>query len=112
VSVVTWRWSYWILLIIAGATWPFLLLMPETYGPVILKLKAQALRKDTGDDRFVAPSELHTMDLRELVVVVLTRPVRMFFTEAIVTTSCLYLSVVYGIFYSEYPRSFIPSIAY
>ncbi|KAK3678751.1 hypothetical protein LTR78_001204 [Recurvomyces mirabilis] len=99
VSVVSWRWSYWVLLIIAGATWPFLLFMPETYGPVILERKAKKLRKETGDESIVAPSELQTRDFHELVVVVLMRPIRMFCTEAIVLTTCLYLSVIYGIFY-------------
>ncbi|KAK0365184.1 hypothetical protein LTR91_023708 [Friedmanniomyces endolithicus] len=99
VSVVSWRWSYWCLLIISGATWPFFLFMPETYGPIVLKREAQRLRKKTGDQNILAPIELEAFDLRNLLVVVLTRPIRMFFTEAIVLTSCLYLSVIYGIFY-------------
>lgn len=101
VAPVSWRWAYWISLIIAGATWPLLLGMPETYGPIVLKHKAQGLRKKTRDDKFVAPVELQKQDIRELVVVVLTRPIRMFLFEAIVTTACLYLSVVYAIFYSK-----------
>lgn len=101
VSLVSWRWSYWVLLIISGATWPFLLLMPETYGPIVLRRKARALREETGDENIVAPIELRAFDMRNLLVVVLTRPIRMFFTEAIVLTSCLYLSVIYGIFYSK-----------
>lgn len=101
VSTVSWRWSYWVLLIISGTTWPFLLCMPETYAPVILQRKAKRLRKETGKTNILAANELRTIDLRELVVVVLMRPVRMFCTEAIVLTSCLYLSLVYGIFYSQ-----------
>ncbi|KAK3072978.1 hypothetical protein LTR53_005838 [Teratosphaeriaceae sp. CCFEE 6253] len=99
VSVVDWRWSYWVLLIVSGCTWPFLIFMPETYGPIVLEHKAKALRKQTGNSDLLAPTELQKFDLRNLLVVVLTRPVRMFFTEAIVLTSCLYLSVIYGIFY-------------
>lgn len=75
--------------------------MPETYGPIVLKRKARYLREKQGDANVVAPVELQNQDLRELVVVVLTRPIRMFLFEAIVTTTCLYLSVVYAIFYSE-----------
>ena len=101
VAPVSWRWAYWVGLIIAGATWPLLLLMPETFGPVILKKKAAKLRKETGDENIVAPAELKKQDLRELITVVLTRPIRMFLFEAIVMTTCLYLSVVYGIFYSK-----------
>ncbi|RMY27843.1 hypothetical protein D0866_09855 [Hortaea werneckii] len=100
VAPVSWRWAYWVSLIVAGATWPFLVLMPETYGPIVLKRKARYLREKQGDANVVAPVELQKQDLRELVVVVLTRPIRMFLFEAIVTTTCLYLSVVYAIFYS------------
>ncbi|RMY22226.1 hypothetical protein D0867_02854 [Hortaea werneckii] len=100
VAPVSWRWAYWVSLIVAGATWPFLVLMPETYGPIVLKRKARYLREKQGDANVVAPVELQKQDLRELVVVVLTRPIRMFLFEAIVTTTCLYLSVVYAIFYN------------
>ena len=99
---VSWQWVYWIELIVAGATWPFLLLMPETYGPVILKRKAKKMRKETGNPNIVAPSELEKRDPWELVAVVLTRPIRMFLFEAIVLCVCLYLSLAYGIFYSMF----------
>ncbi|TKA36791.1 hypothetical protein B0A54_11662 [Friedmanniomyces endolithicus] len=96
VSVISWRWSYWCLLIISGATWPFFLFMPETYGPIVLKREARRQRKKTGNPNILAPIELEAFDLRNLLVVVLTRPIRMFFTEAIVLTSCLYLSAKKG----------------
>ena len=74
-------YRYWVGLIIAGVTWPFLLLLPETYAPIILKREAKRLRKETGNSNIFAPAELQKQDLRELVVVVLTRPVRMFLFE-------------------------------
>ena len=96
-----WRWVFWIELMVAGITWPFLLFMPETYGPVILRQKAKRLRKETGNPNIVAPSDLEKQDLWDLVTVVLTRPIRMFLFEAIVLCVCLYLSLAYGIFYSR-----------
>jgi MFS family permease len=99
---VSWQWVYWIELIVAGATWPFLLCMPETYGPVILKRKAKKMRKESGNSNIAAPSEVQKQDLWEVVSVVLTRPVRMFLFEAIVLCTCLYLSLAYGIFYSTF----------
>jgi len=99
IAVVSWRWVYWLQLIIAGATWPVLLMMPETYAPIVLKAKAQKLRKEGKKDAF-APTELEKRDLHELFVVVLTRPVRMFLFEGIVLCSCLYTALVYAIFYS------------
>lgn len=121
-ATVSWRWVFWVELIFAGVTWPFLLAMPETFGPVLLRRKAAKLRKETGDQSIVAPAELEKQDLWELCSVVLTRPIRMFLFEAIVLCSCLYLSLAYGIFYSGYsaplalsasltrPNSLLPSI--
>lgn len=100
VGVVSWRWAYWVMLILAGVTWPALLLMPETYGPVVLQKKAQKLRKQ-GHEHALAPIELERRDFYQLAVVVLTRPVRMFFFEALVLFSCLYTALIYAIFYSK-----------
>lgn len=99
VSVVSWRWAYWIMLILAGVTWPPLLLMPETYGPVVLKRKAQAMRKQGRN--ILAPIELDPPDFYQMIVVILTRPVRMFLFESIVLFSCLYTALIYAIFYSK-----------
>ncbi len=99
---VSWQWVYWIELIVAGATWPFLLCMPETYGPVILKRKAKKMRKESGNPNIAGPSEVEKQDLWEVVSVVLTRPVRMFLFEAIVSCVCLYLSLAYGVLYSKF----------
>jgi MFS family permease len=102
VATVSWRWTYWCGLILAGATFPFVLCLPETYGPTILKKKAKRLRKDTGNSNIRAAIELDNQSWREFFTVVLTRPLRMFFYEWIVLFSCLYLSVAYAIFYSMF----------
>ncbi|KAF2218256.1 major facilitator superfamily domain-containing protein [Elsinoe ampelina] len=94
-----WRWVYWLALIFAGASWPLLLFSPETYGPVILKRRAAALRARTGDERIVAPMDLEPRTVANLLTVVLTRPVRMFIFEALVLCSCLYLAFAYAVFY-------------
>jgi multidrug resistance protein len=101
IGVVSWRWAYWLMLILAGVTWPPLLLMPETYGPVVLKKKAQAMRKQ--GQTILAPIELDPPDVYQMVVVILTRPVRMFLFESIVLFSCLYTALIYAIFYSRFP---------
>jgi hypothetical protein len=89
------------MLILAAVTWPALILLPETYGPVVLQRKAQKLRKQ-GNQDVLAPIELERRDFYQLAVVVLTRPVRMFFFEALVLFSCLYTALIYAIFYSKF----------
>jgi multidrug resistance protein len=96
---ISWRWSFWVGLILAGATWVPLALCPETYGPVILQKRAARLRAETGDQRIKAPMDLEPSSVREIATVVLTRPLRMLVFEPIVSAVCLYLSVAYAIFF-------------
>ncbi|KAL8841268.1 MAG: hypothetical protein Q9176_003361 [Flavoplaca citrina] len=108
-SVLTWRWTFWAGLIIAGASLMFLLFMPETYGPAILKRKAQRMRRETGNPNIFAPIELEKKGARQMITITLTRPIRMILFEAIVLFSCLYLSIAYAIFYlffEAYPLVF------
>lgn len=52
------RWTFWTLLIWAGLQWVFIvLLVPETYAPVLLRREATELRKGSGDTRWHAPIE-------------------------------------------------------
>ncbi|KAL1650867.1 hypothetical protein SLS58_000986 [Diplodia intermedia] len=101
-AVISWRWAFWLGLIIAGAAWVPLLATPETYAPVILERRAKRLRKESSggeDDNVFAPMELEPRDWRHVATVVLTRPIRMMLFEWIVLFSCLYLAFVYAVFY-------------
>ncbi|KFY04313.1 hypothetical protein V491_09390 [Pseudogymnoascus sp. VKM F-3775] len=50
-----WRWTEWVTLIISsGAFLIALLLLPETYLPILLDWKAKHLRRVTGDSRYVS----------------------------------------------------------
>ena len=101
VSVVTWRWCFWIGLVLAGVTWILFIFQSETYGPVILLKRARRLRKED-PDRYAnlkAPLEIEEKSATYIVRVVLYRPIKMFISEAIVLSTCLYTGFVYGIFY-------------
>jgi len=56
-------------------------MVPETYGPIILKKRAQRIRRETKDEKVAAEIDMKKADLRHVVSVVLTRPIRMFFFE-------------------------------
>ncbi|KAF1939909.1 MFS general substrate transporter [Clathrospora elynae] len=109
VAVVSWSWAFWVGAILAGVTWPLFYFFSETYGPTILKHRAQRLRKETGDEHIIAPLELEKTDLNHIVTVILTRPLRMICFEPLVLFTCLYLSYAYAIFYiflQSYPIIF------
>ena len=83
-----WRWPTWFQLIFCCASWIPLVFLPETYAPTILLRRAKKIRKDAPGSNVMAPIELEKSGIRELVVVVLARPMRMLFTEWIVLFSC------------------------
>ena len=100
VSHLGWRWTEYI-----EAIWVFtifsigLFALPELYGPVLLKKKAIRLRKTTGNEAYWHPHEQVKLDFRSIVTKQISRPLRMLFTEPMVTCITLYASFVYGILY-------------
>ncbi|CAG7977620.1 unnamed protein product [Penicillium nalgiovense] len=99
VAVVSWRWCFWIGLILSGATLPLIIFMPETYAPVILKRRAHKLRKDTGNSSIVSPLDVQSRNMREMLLITISRPFRMIIHEYIVSLTSLYLALAYAIFY-------------
>ncbi|KAK8086231.1 hypothetical protein PG994_001205, partial [Apiospora phragmitis] len=73
--------------------------------------RAAALRKRDPEANadVCSAAELEARDLKQLLTVVLTRPLRMILTELIVSSVCAYLALVYAIFYMSFqafPRIF------
>lgn len=85
-------------LVIAGVSLILLSFLPETYGPTILKTRAQKIRKGTGNPNIFAPIELEKKGMYQMMTVTLMRPLRMIAFEAIVLFTCAYLSLAYVIF--------------
>lgn len=48
--------------------------VPETYAPVILKRRAQRLRKETGDQNIATEQELFKVSLSAMLIDTLIRP--------------------------------------
>ncbi|RWA08422.1 hypothetical protein EKO27_g6694 [Xylaria grammica] len=101
-TTIGWRWTFWVALIYAGVTLIVVVILPETYAPVILSRRAQKVRKTNPDSQIYAPSELEERNIRLVVTRVLTRPIRMILTEPIVSATCAYLALLYAIFYISF----------
>ncbi|KAI1128231.1 major facilitator superfamily transporter [Nemania abortiva] len=102
-TTIGWRWTFWVALIYGSSTlFPVLFFLPETYAPVLLTRRAQKLRKADPTVRVYAAFELEEKELKQVVTKVLTRPIRMISTESIVTATCIYLALVYAIFYISF----------
>lgn len=92
----SWRWTEWITLIWSGVVLSLVvLLLPETYAPVLLKWKAAHLREMTGDVRFRAEVELRETTLARRLLQAVYRPFLMFAQEPIIDLITLYLTVIY-----------------
>jgi MFS family permease len=95
-----WRWTEYIEAICASTVFGLCLVaLPETYHPVLLKRKAQMLRKQTGNEKYYHPHEHLKLDARSMVTKHFSRPMLMLFTEPMVTCLALYASFVYALFY-------------
>ncbi|KAL2755339.1 hypothetical protein ACRALDRAFT_1033541 [Sodiomyces alcalophilus JCM 7366] len=95
-----WRWTYWIQLILAGATWIVITFtVPETYAPTILARRARRLRKETGDTTHATETDLDLRPLSSRLAIFLVRPFQLLFRELIVLLISLYMSVLYGLLY-------------
>lgn len=84
---------------LAGISLISLIFLSETYGPVLLARRAQKLRKSSGNDQIFARIELEKKGVKQMATVTLTRPLRMLCFEPLVSATCLYLSLIYGIFF-------------
>ncbi|KAG6007487.1 hypothetical protein E4U21_005955 [Claviceps maximensis] len=99
VTFIGWRWTFWVGLIFGGFTLCLVLWLPETFGPILLARRAQRMRKKQPGLRVVAPRELEESNMSQLLTVVITRPIRMFVSELIITATCAYLALVFAIFF-------------
>lgn len=69
------------------------------YAPVLLKWKAQRLRKETGNQALYHPHERMKLDMKTIVTKHFSRPILMLLTEPMVTAIALYASFVYGLLF-------------
>lgn len=100
-SLVSWRWTEWITIIISGLILIIaLLFQPETFTPILLKWKAKHLRDLTGDDRYVAEVEIKAASFGRRLLTALYRPFLIITKEPIVVLFTLYLTVVYIILFT------------
>jgi DHA1 family multidrug resistance protein-like MFS transporter len=97
-----WRWTFWFMCIISGAS---LLVMtfflPETYGKTILLRKAKRLRALTGNQNITTEDEIENAHLsfKELAIETLWRPIKISIVEPVVLLINIYLALVYSVMY-------------
>ncbi|KAA1477951.1 MFS polyamine transporter [Dentipellis sp. KUC8613] len=100
-SKASWRWVFWVMFIFAGVcSMLVVVLLPETYAPVILKKKAIARRKAENNPELYAEIERQGWSFHELLHRTVFRPFIMLLLEPILLFVTIYLSIVYGVIYA------------
>ncbi|GLA08807.1 hypothetical protein AnigIFM60653_010604 [Aspergillus niger] len=109
-STLDWRWNMWVVIIVGlGASLLCAFVYPETYAPVILRKKGQALRRKTGNLDIKTAADKEGISLQEIARAYLIRPFWLFTTQPILALLTLYQSFIYGVlflFYQTYPVVF------
>ena len=104
----TWRWTFYVLLWMAGVTELLLITLPETLPMIALRNKAQSSRRTPGNENVKAPVEASDRSLGSIFKVALTRPWRLLI-DPISFFVAIYYAVVYTLLYmlfSIYPIVF------
>lgn len=90
----SWRWNFWVVLILSAACYlAMAVFLPETYPPKLLLNKTRGM---PGNE------ELRPTPVQELLYITLTRPWLMLFTEPILFLLSLYMAFIYGILYLDF----------
>lgn len=97
-----WTWTIWELMWLSGfALVLFFFFLPETSSANILYRRTRRLRKITGNDKLICEPELQGEQLtgKDIVMMVLIRPITLNFTEPMVFLLNLYIALIYGLLY-------------
>lgn len=102
---VGWRWVQGICCILIGVVWIMgILLVPETYGPVLLQNAAKRLSRKTGKVHVsVLEKDNDVVEFSGVFGKTLKRPWVLLFFEPIVLIASIYMAVLYGTLYMFLP---------
>ncbi|KAE9368868.1 MFS general substrate transporter [Stipitochalara longipes BDJ] len=97
----SWNWTFYFMLLWTGlgliAT---LLFVPETYLPVILRHRAEKLRKEKGDERYHVGHDISPRSSAlKMVMWSFLRPLQMLVLEPMCLNLCLHSAMLLGILY-------------
>ena len=77
-----WRWTNWVVMLLAGVAFFLIFTIKETYAPAILRKRAAQRRRETGDERWFSRYD-EKLEFLPLLKVNLSRPFIMMATEPI-----------------------------
>ena len=97
-----WRWTFYVLIIWSVVVLGLLgAVVPETYHPLLLRGKAERLRRETGDGRWEGPGEggMGEKSVLRTVGVATRRPFEMLVFDPMCLSLCVLSALLLGIVY-------------
>ncbi|KAI5287872.1 hypothetical protein KEM54_005660 [Ascosphaera aggregata] len=95
----SWRWIWYVQIIYNAGILPiFWVLLCETRADIILKRRAEKIRKET-ERKVYTRAELENTSLNEIFTLSVKRPTVMLFTEPVVSFFTLWISFAWGILF-------------
>ena len=76
-----------------------IVLVPETFPPVLLRRKAEQLRKSSGNDQWKAPVEIEGRSVANAILWSLIRPFQLLIFEPMCLNLCLFSAILLGVLY-------------
>ncbi|GAA5988009.1 hypothetical protein JCM10908_002028 [Rhodotorula pacifica] len=99
-SYLGWRWTEYLVVILTSFVGSIsVIVVPETFAPVILTRKAKDLRFRTKRWALHSKHEENDFSLKHFLEKTVTRPISLLFGEPMCTAICVYNSFTYGILY-------------
>lgn len=99
-ETIGWRWILWVNMIFAGVVTAFCFTIPETFAPVLLRKRAEKLRKETGNPNITTEQEMFQASFSQVLTETLIRPFQMLLTEPILLLMSMYIALIYGLLYA------------
>ncbi|KAJ5669045.1 hypothetical protein N7462_010115 [Penicillium macrosclerotiorum] len=91
-----WRWTFWVVLIMATAFHPPALFLRESYKSIIIQQRAKEMGLNDG----LIESSTRTEKLRQFITSTIIRPLHMLMTEPLVGFLCLYTGFQFALLYT------------
>lgn len=101
VQGLSWRWTFWIMLIMASVnSLVAIFFLHESYAPKLLEERAKRMAVELDHPTIAADHD--PRDLRTRLFVAVKRPMKILFLQPIVFLLASYMALIYGTLYAEF----------
>lgn len=97
-SQISWRWPFWVAVMIAAPGLPLVLTLPETFAPVLHNKAMKKYEKQGISVGGEESSQTHVLNPRKIFL----RPAKLMVTEPVLLCSALYMALAYSLMFLSF----------